>query len=244
MLSRHLELMSDTLLRVDSLNVHYGLSHILQGVSLEVVSGTVVGLLGRNGAGKSTTLKSIMGIVPPSAGSVYFSDHDITGRAPHYVARQGIAYVPEDRGVFPSLSVDEHLTMVRPFRNAAQAWKLADVFDLFPPLSERRTLGGGQLSGGEQQMLSIARALLLNPRLLILDEPSEGLAPVVIEEISTALLHLKDSGLSILIVEQNYPLVMQLSDRVAVLGKGQIRWHGEPGALESNFEIKQTWLGV
>jgi branched-chain amino acid transport system ATP-binding protein len=185
-----------------------------------------------------------MGIVSPSTGSIRFANTEITGRTPHVVARQGIAYVPEDREFFPSLSVEEHLSLVRPSRNAVLNGTQDDVFKLFPRLKERQTLGGGQLGGGEQQRLAIARALLLNPRLLILDEPSEGLAPVVIEQIATALHQLKSAGLTILLVEQIYPLALQLSDRVAVLGKGQIRWQGAARELDSNSELKRTWLGV
>ena len=236
--------MPEATLHIEQLNVHYGQSHILQGVSLRVPSGTVFGLLGRNGAGKSTTLKAIMGQVPTSAGRVFFEETNITATPAHRVARHGIAYVPEDRGIFPSLSVDEHLTLVRPASHSGTRWSVAEIFNLFPRLEERRTLGGAQLSGGEQQMLAIARALLQNPRLLILDEPSEGLAPVVIEEISAVLHRLKHDGLTILLVEQNYPLAMQLSDTVAVLGKGQIRWQGATEELERNAAVRHTWLGV
>lgn len=236
--------MSTDLLRVDGLNTYYEQSHILQGVSLSVPEGRVVALLGRNGAGKTTTLKSIMGIVAPRSGQVLFAGRDLARQPTHRIARHGIAYVPEDRGIFPSLSVQEHLTLARPHRDAATMRTLDEVYALFPRLRERASVGGARLSGGEQQMLSIARALALNPRLLILDEPAEGLAPVVVQQILEALIELKNRGMTMLVVEQNYPFACALSDELYVLGKGRIRWQGTTDELESNPEMKHTWIGI
>ncbi len=236
--------MSDALLAVSDLDARYGQSHVLQGVALEVREGSVVCLLGRNGAGKTTTLKSIMGIVPAARGRVCFDGRDVTHWPTHLIARAGIAYVPEDRGIFPSLSVQENLSLARPCRRAPSRWTLSRVFDLFPGLRERAAGSGAHLSGGEQQMLAIARALLTNPRLLILDEPSEGLAPVVIREIAAALDQLRAAGLSILLVEQNYPLAMRLSERVYLLGKGRVRFSGTPEVFERDAAMKHTWLGI
>ena len=228
------------LLALNDVNAYYERSHVLQSLSMQVDSGTVVALLGRNGAGKSTTLKAIMGIVPVRAGRMRFNGTDITGLATHRIARLGIAYVPEDRGIFASLSVEEHLTL----GNTPDGWPLARIFEAFPRLAERRDHRGTQLSGGEQQMLSIARALTLAPRLLIMDEPTEGLAPVIVEEIAAISERLKAEGLTMLLVEQNYPFAARIAERVYVLGKGRIRWEGAPEELDANEEIKHTWLGI
>ena len=229
-----------SLLALDAVDAYYDRSHVLQSVSMEVDSGAVVALLGRNGAGKSTTLKAIMGIVPIRTGRVCFDGADVTGLATHRVARLGIAYVPEDRGVFASLSVEEHLTLA----NARGGWPVGRIYEAFPRLAERRDHRGTQLSGGEQQMLSIARALTLAPRLLILDEPTEGLAPVIVEEIAAIAERLKADGLTMLLVEQNYPFAARIADRVYVLGKGRVRWEGTPAELDADEAIKHTWLGI
>ena len=228
------------LLALDAVDAYYDQSHVLQSVSMEVHTGAVVALLGRNGAGKSTTLKTVMGIVPVRAGRTRFDGADITGLPTHRVARHGIAYVPEDRGVFASLTVREHLTLA----NVRGGWPLGRIYEAFPRLAERRDHRGSQLSGGEQQMLSIARALTLAPRLLILDEPTEGLAPVIVEEIAAIAERLKAEGLTMLLVEQNYPFAARIADRVYVLGKGRIRWEGTPAALDSDEDVKHTWLGI
>ena len=228
------------LLALDAVDAYYDRSHVLQSVSMEVDSGAVVALLGRNGAGKSTTLKTIMGIVPVRGGRMRFDGADITGLAPHRVARLGIAYVPEDRGIFASLSVQEHLTLA----NVHGGWPLTRIYEAFPRLAERRDHRGTQLSGGEQQMLSIARALTLAPRLLIMDEPTEGLAPVIVEEIAAIAERLKADGLTMLLVEQNYPFAARIADRVYVLGKGRIRWEGTPAELDGDEDVKHTWLGI
>ena len=232
------------LLRVEALDAYYGRSHVLQSVSLEVENANVVALLGRNGAGKSTTLKAIMGIVTPARGSIHFDDEAIHELAPHRIARRGIAYVPEDRGIFPSLTVAQHLGL-RPRRTSAGGPSASEaIYEDFPVLAERRRHRGSQLSGGEQQMLAIARALTQAPRLLILDEPTEGLAPIVVENIARIIHSLKSGGLTMLLVEQNYPFAIGLSDRIYVLGKGRVRWEGSPAALEASPDVTATWLGV
>ena len=228
------------LLALDAVDAYYDRSHVLQSLSMEVESGTVVALLGRNGAGKSTTLKTVMGIVPARNGRIRFGGTDITELATHRVARLGIAYVPEDRGVFASLTVHEHLTLA----NVRDGWPPGRIYEAFPRLAERRDHRGTQLSGGEQQMLSIARALTLAPRLLILDEPTEGLAPVIVEEIAAIAERLKTDGLTMLLVEQNYPFAARIADRAYVLGKGRIRWEGAPAVLDADEGVKHTWLGI
>ena len=232
------------LLRVEAVDTFYGRSHVLQGLSLSVDRGSVVALLGRNGAGKSTVLKSIMGIVAAARGSIRFAGEAIHHLSPHRIARRGIAYVPEDRGIFASLTVDEHLGLNRPRSAGRRRVTAAQLYEDFPLLAERRRHRGNQLSGGEQQMLAIARALTLAPRLLVLDEPTEGLAPVVVERIAAIVHTLKTTGMTMLIVEQNYPFATELADGVYVLGKGRVRWQGTAAELEDNPEIRATWLGV
>jgi branched-chain amino acid transport system ATP-binding protein len=232
------------LLAVEDIHTYYEESHILQGVSLEVPEGSVVSVLGRNGAGKTTTLRSVMGINPPRRGQVLFEGSSLDGLAPYRVAKQGIAYVPETRDVFPSLSVHENLTLGARAGSGGESWTLDRIFEIFPRLEERRDGSGGALSGGEQQMLSIARALMTNPRLLILDEPTEGLAPMVVQEIETILEKLKADGMTILLVEQNLAFATAFSDLNVILGKGRVRWRGTTPELEAAQEIKHTWLGV
>jgi branched-chain amino acid transport system ATP-binding protein len=238
--------MIGALLELSDVRASYGDGDVLQGVSLAVPAGRVLSLLGRNGAGKTTLLKTIMGILRPLAGSIRFAGAAIAGAPSFRIARAGLGYVPETRGIFPSLSVLENLTLAA--RDGAGAsgerWTLERVFRLFPRLYERRHGGGGRLSGGEQQMLAIARALLTNPRLLLLDEPTEGLAPIVIAEIEQVLSALKASGLAILLVEQNLPFALAFADDVAVLGKGQVRWTGTPADFAAAEEVKHRWLGL
>jgi branched-chain amino acid transport system ATP-binding protein len=237
--------MTDALLALDGVHAHYGPSHVLQGVNLAVPRGAVLSLLGRNGAGKTTTLKAIMGIVPPKRGSILFNGRAIAGETPYRIARAGIGYVPETRGIFPSLSVLENLTLgAREAAGADAGWTLTRIFDLFPRLYERREAGGGRLSGGEQQMLSIARALLTNPRLLLLDEPTEGLAPIVVDQIEAVLARLKGGGLSILLVEQRLDFALAFADRVAVLGKGSIRWSGSAADFAAAEDVKRSLLAL
>jgi branched-chain amino acid transport system ATP-binding protein len=236
--------MTAPLLQLDGVHSYYGDSHILHGVSLAVAPGRVLTLLGRNGAGKTTLLKSVIGIVKPRAGRIAFAGAELTGLSSYRIARSGIGYVPETRGIFPSLSVLENLTLAARRTSASHGWTLERVYALFPRLAERRSSGGATLSGGEQQMLSMARALLTNPRLLLLDEPTEGLAPLIVAEIETVLARLKGDGLSILLVEQNLAFALAFADEIAVLGKGQIRWTGTPRDFATADAVKHAWLGV
>jgi branched-chain amino acid transport system ATP-binding protein len=233
-----------SLLLLEDVHSYYGDSHILHGVSFAVAPGRVLTLLGRNGAGKTTTLKSIIGIVRPRTGRIVFAGDDTTGQASYRIARRGIGYVPETRGIFPSLSVLENLTLAARRSSMANGWTLERVYALFPRLAERRASGGATLSGGEQQMLSMARALLTNPRLLLLDEPTEGLAPLIVAEIETALTRLKAEGLSILLVEQKLDFALAFADEIAILGKGQIRWTGNPAEFATADDVKHAWLGL
>ena len=230
------------MLRLEGITAGYGETQVLHGVSLEVAVGEVVALLGRNGAGKTTTLRSIIGLTPVWNGYVVFDGQDITRRKPYTLALAGIGYLPEHRGVFPSLSVHENLTLVEGRRPGA--WTIARVYELFPRLAERRQNGGAQLSGGEQQMLAIARALLLNPKLLLLDEPTEGLAPLIVREIYARLADIKAEGATVLLVEQSVRFALSLADRAYVLGRGQVEWQGDAAALAGDAEAQKTWLGL
>jgi len=230
------------MLTLDAIHTYYGASHVLRGVTLDVPTGKVVALLGRNGAGKTTTLRSIIGVTPPRSGRIRFNGADIAGARPHELARQGIAFMPETRGIFPSLSVEENLTLVEGRRPGP--WDLARVYAMFPRLHERRGNGGAQLSGGEQKMLAIARALLLNPILLLLDEPAEGLAPAIVREILDRLREVKHQGATILLVEQNFRFATALADHCHVLGKGVVQWSGTTPELLNNGTIQGSWLGI
>ena len=216
------------MLNVDSIHAYYDKSHVLEGVSLKVEAGELVTLLGRNGAGKTTTLRSILGIVRPRQGQISFNGQPLVGREIFDIARLGIALVPEHRGIFRQLSVEENLKIA--VRKTSR-WQLEDVYSMFPRLKERRRNGGFALSGGEQQMLAIARALLNGPKLLILDEPTEGLAPVIVDELVKILRRIKDEGLSILLVEQNLMVCDALADRHYVLEQGRGRLPGQRGAV-------------
>ena len=227
-------------LQVEGIHTYYGESHILHGVSLTVGSGEAVVLLGRNGAGKTTMIRSIVGFTPPREGQVLF-DGDAIHRWPaHRIARRGLALVPQGRRIFAPLSVRENLLLGA----RADGWTLERVFELFPRLRDRGDQAGGTLSGGEQQMLAIGRALLTNGRMLLLDEPSEGLAPLIVREIGRVLRSLKGEHLSILLVEQNYHLALQVADRVYVMSKGQIVYAGTPASLEADEEVKRRYLGI
>jgi len=228
------------MLEIDGLHTYYGESHILHGVSLRVGAGETVALLGRNGAGKTTLMRSIIGFTPPREGRIVLEGEAIHAWPPHRISRRGVALVPQGRRIFSPLSVRENLLLGA----RADAWTLERVFELFPPLRERAEQSGGTLSGGEQQMLAIARALLTNGRLLLLDEPSEGLAPIIVREIGRVVKGLKSERLSILLVEQNYHLALQVADRVYVMSKGQIVYEGTPQGLEADDEIKRRYLGV
>jgi branched-chain amino acid transport system ATP-binding protein len=228
------------MLDVDSIHTYYGDSHVLHGVSLRVGAGEAVALLGRNGAGKTTAIRSIVGFTPPRAGRVVFEGQAIERWPAYRIARRGLALVPQGRRIFAPLSVRENLLLGA----RAEGWTLERVFTLFPRLREREGQSGGTLSGGEQQMLAIGRALLTNGRLLLLDEPSEGLAPIIVREIGRILQALKAERLSLLLVEQNYHLALRVADRVYVMNKGQIVYEGTPAGLEANEEIKRRYLGV
>ena len=235
------------MLTLDGVDTYYGKSHILHGVSLEVRPGEVVGLLGRNGVGKSTTLKTVMGIVRPSRGRIVFEGRDIAGMAPYRLARIGIGYVPEDRRIFRLLSVLENLRtgLDRPEVPAERRQALLDkVYASFPILAERRHQAGGTLSGGEQQMLAIARAMMLEPRIILLDEPTEGLMPRMVGQIREIIEVLHREGVAILLVEQNVPLTLTVSDRVYIMEKGMVRHHAEASALRADAGVVHQYLGV
>jgi|SRR5712692_172437 branched-chain amino acid transport system ATP-binding protein len=229
-----------SMLEVDGIHTYYGDSHILHGVSLRVAAGEAVALLGRNGAGKTTMIRSIVGFTPPRDGRIVFDGESIHRWPAHRIARRGLALVPQGRRIFAPLTVRENLMLGA----RAAGWSLERVFGLFPRLRERAEQSGGTLSGGEQQMLAIARALLTNGRLLLLDEPSEGLAPLIVREIGRVVKGLKGERLSILLVEQNYHLALQVADRVYVMNKGQIVYEGTPAGLEANEDVKRRYLGV
>lgn len=231
------------LLTVSDIHTYYGDSHVLQGVSLDVKPGECVALLGRNGAGKTTTLRSIVSLTPVRRGHVGFDGLDITHSPTHRIIREGIGYVPEDRGIFSSLSVREHLDIAL-WAAKKPPERRDEVLKIFPRISERLEHFGQQLSGGEQQMLSIARALLAEPRLLILDEPSEGLAPIIVDEVRDTLARVKKTGTSILLVEQNVAMALALADRVVVLSQGMVQFTGTPAELEAQPDVKDTYLGI
>jgi branched-chain amino acid transport system ATP-binding protein len=231
------------MLRIEGLNTHYGPSHILQGVDLEVPQGRIVSLLGRNGVGKSTTLRSVMGLVAPSAGRVLLDDADIAGWAPHRVARAGVAYVPEGRMIFPDLTVVENIRVAE--RRPAQFWTVPRLLELFPSLAERSRSRGGTLSGGEQQMLAIARALVSDPKMLLLDEPSQGLAPLVVRELARVIRNLCEEGVTILLVEQNMKLAEAVADELHVMVKGRIVYAAPPERFRAEeSEIRSRYLTV
>ncbi|MCR5867342.1 ABC transporter ATP-binding protein [Aquincola sp. J276] len=234
-----------TLLQVDQLQAHYGKSHILRGVSLSVRPGEVVSLLGRNGSGRSTTLKAIMGLVPPTGGQVRLGGRALAGQRPHAICRAGIAYVPEEREVFANLSVEENLHMgEQPPTDGAPRWTLAQMFDYFPRLKERRHTPAGSLSGGEQQMLTICRSLLGNPRVILIDEPAEGLAPRIVAQVSECIQDMHRRGVAVVLVEQKLAIAMKVSSRVFVMGHGHIVFEGTPQALQADTALLAQWLAV
>lgn len=230
-----------TMLDVQGIHGYYGKSHVLQGVSLAVGEGELVTLLGRNGAGKSTTLKAIAGVVPPRGGRVLFRGNDITGLPPHRIAAQGLCFVPEHRGIFKLLTVEENLKLGA---RRDSPWQLHDVYQIFPRLRERRRNSGANLSGGEQQMLAIARALMNHPRLLMLDEPVEGLAPVIVEEIVAQLKAIRAAGVPILLVEQNLEVCTQLADRHVIIEQGAVVYTGSNAEFIADEAVKDRYLGV
>ena len=231
------------MLELEKVNSFYGDGHVLRDVSLRLGEGEVSCLLGRNGAGKTTTVLTIMGYLAPRPGRVVYKGKDIGGLPPHKIARLGFGFVPQERGIFPSLTVKENLTTTaRPGKD--NRWDLGKIFKLFPRLEERQKNLGFQLSGGEQQTLSIARALMLNPELMLLDEPSEGLAPLIVQEIVDVLKALKKEGLAVLLVEQNLRVALELGDMHYVLSKGEVCYTGTSAELESNEKVLKDYLSV
>jgi branched-chain amino acid transport system ATP-binding protein len=233
------------MLAVTGLHAYYGRAHILADVSLEARACEVVALLGRNGAGKSTAMKAIMGLVPPAEGTVVFAGRRIDRLAPHRIARLGLGYVPEDRRIFTDLTVMENLEVGRqPPRDGAPLWTEERLFSLFPNLAAMRDRPGGRMSGGEQQMLTIARTLMGNPRCVLLDEPSEGLAPIIVEQMGDSIRALKSEGLSILLSEQNMHFSLGVADRAYIIEKGRIRFAGSMAELAADASLREQYLSV
>jgi branched-chain amino acid transport system ATP-binding protein len=233
------------LIEATGIHAYYGASHVLHGVDLEVHRGETIGLMGRNGMGKTTLIRSILGLLPPRSGEVRVRGRNMTGAAPHAIALAGIAYVPEGRGVFPNLSVRENLVMAaRPGPDGRREWTYERVLATFPKLAERLDHGGQQLSGGEQQMLTVGRALMTNPDVLILDEATEGLAPLIAREIWAILRQIRDTGIAAIIVDKNFSAVSAVADRIMVLVKGSVAFSGSAGALQGNPELVQRHLGI
>jgi len=231
-------------LSINNIDTYYDATHILFGVSLEVADGETVSVIGRNGVGKTTLLRSIIGLTPPRKGEILFQDRKISGRAPYQIARKGVGFVPEDRDIFPSLTVEENLAMGVQKHNTRSGWTLDKIYSLFPILAERRDQLGGTLSGGEQQMLTIARTLMGNPSLLLLDEPSEGLAPLVVQAIKEQTLLIQQEGVTILISEQDSSFVLDVSRRSYILEKGLVCWQGPSKDLQDDPAILERYLGV
>jgi branched-chain amino acid transport system ATP-binding protein len=232
------------LLEVDDVHTYYDYNYILQGVSLAVPAGRVTAVLGRNGVGKTTLMRSIVGFTPPRRGRIRFAGEEIQSLPAHTIARRGIGLVPQGRRIFGSLTVVENLLIgARPGAGEPR-WTLETVFDLFPRLRERKGNFGGQLSGGEQSMLSIGRALMSNPTILLMDEPSEGLAPLIVREVEKTLRQLREIGLAVVIVEQNLPLALAVSDTAYIISKGRIVFSGEPDEVRRNDDIRTRYLGV
>ncbi len=231
------------ILEVKDIHTYYGTSHILFGISLQINEGEAVCLLGRNGAGKTTTLKSIIGLNPPKKGRIQFQGQEVVGKPPYFIAQMGVGFVPDDRRIFPDLTVRQNMLLAKREREGG-LWNLDRVYSLFPKLKELDTHMGGHLSGGEQQMLTIARTLMTNPSLLLLDEPGEGMAPMVVRIMGEQLLEIKKSGVTMLICEHNVGLAMALSDRAYVMDKGMIRFQGTIEELKASEEVRQKYLMV
>jgi branched-chain amino acid transport system ATP-binding protein len=234
----------EPILTLDHIHTYYGESHVLHGVSLTVSKGSVVALLGRNGMGKTTTIHSIIGMTPPRRGTITFKGQDIRGLPSYRIARTGIGLIPQGHRVFSSLSVKENITVAAKPGRGGGGWTLDDVYALFPVLKERRQFRGNLLSGGEQQLLAIGRALTTNPDLLLMDEPSEGLAPLAVQNLITVIKELHEKGFSILLVEQNLPMALAVADHVYILNKGEVVYSAEPAELCKNEDVLTTYLGV
>lgn len=233
---------------VKDIHSYYGKSHILHGVSLELKQGELVCLLGRNGVGKSTTLKSIMGIVRPTQGSIRFDGKELVGSQPYQIARLGMGYVPEDRRIFKSLTVHENLLMgtqkAKNSGSAERVWTIDKVYEIFPNLRERRSNKGSHLSGGEQQMLTVARTLMGNPKLILVDEPTEGLAPLIVKDVLEMLAAVRKSGVTVLMVEQNFKAAIKVADRFYIMAKGQMVFEGGMAALLAAEDVRKNYLEV
>ena len=231
------------MLRVREVETYYGSSYVLQGASLEVADGSLVALLGRNGVGKTTLVRSIMGLTPAASGSIVFDEVDITAAPTHVIARMGVGLVPQGRMIFPTLTVEENLTLGARC-SGSDGWTLDRIWALFPNLAARRSNRGTELSGGEQQMLAIGRALMTSPRLLLLDEPSEGLAPMMVRQVAETIHRLRNEGMSILLVEQNLRLALQLADKVYIMTKGRVVYEGLPDELAKDERTQAQQLGI
>ena len=233
------------MLSVSDLHAYYGKSHVLHGVNLFVGRGEIVSLLGRNGVGRSTTIKAIMGLVT-TRGTIQFQGRDVSGLKPHEIALAGIGYVPEDRAIFPDLTVRENLLLGMKSRQAASArrWSIDDMFEQFPRLKAREDTAAGVLSGGEQQMLTLCRTLIGDPDLIMIDEPTEGLAPLIVEQVAELLREIRRRGVSILLVEQKLAIALDISDRVYVMGRGAVVFEGDPAKLASDDRVRDEWLAV
>jgi len=228
-------------LEIKNLHTYYGLVHMLKGVSLNVNKGEIISILGRNGAGKTTTIKSIMGLAPSSDGSIILKGEEITNFEPHKVAKKGISFVPASKGIFSSLTAYENLKI---FHLKHSKWNIDDVFNLFPKLKKLKFRNGNSLSGGEQQMLAIGRSLVINPSVIMLDEPSQGLAPMIVEDVKEMLIKLKKEGMSIILVEQNLQTALDVADRVYILDQGEIVFKGKSEELSKNKKLTLKFLGV
>jgi branched-chain amino acid transport system ATP-binding protein len=235
--------MGAPLLEVDDLHAYYGKSHILHGVSFRIGAGEIVSLLGRNGVGRSTTIKALMGDVAPK-GSIRFKGEEIAGLKPHQTARKGLGYVPETRDIFPTLTVRQNLMLGEKAGNAGGRWTMEDMFRMFPVLKERAEAPGGVLSGGEQQMLTMCRTLMGDPDLVMIDEPTEGLSPMMVEHVGRLLEEIGRRGVAILLVEQKLTIALKISARLYVMGHGRIVFEGAPAELEANAAIRKEWLEV
>ena len=231
------------MLKVEGINTYYGDSHILFDLSMEVPEGKIISMLGRNGMGKTTICRSILGLTAPTSGSITFKGQEISKMDTHKISKAGIAYVPQGRGIFASLSVKENLTVGARGQDKPNAWNLERVYDFFPILEKRQNMPGNLLSGGEQQMLAVGRALMTNPDLLIMDEPSEGLAPLIIKQIGEVITRLKGQ-LTVFLVEQNFNMALSVADDVYIVSRGQVVYQGKPEDLRHDEETKAKWLAV